>query len=139
MKIWNSICGWLKMDFRIRQRGIRCGKGWKQNARLTRILVFCLGGLMPAVYGAENAVILDTENAQPDLEFLEFLGQFETDDGQWIDPGSLLADEFEDLLDAAENSGGSNGSGASNDNDADNNGNNSSNNSNSNSSNNSNQ
>ena len=37
----------------------------------------------------------------PDLEFLEFLGQFESDEGEWIDPGSLLADEFSDLLNAA--------------------------------------
>jgi len=34
------------------------------------------------------------------MELLEFLGQFETDAGEWIDPDSLLAEEFTDLLDA---------------------------------------
>lgn len=58
---------------------------------------------MPLINAADNATVPDTEAAQPDLEFLEFLGQFETDDGQWIDPGSLLAEEFEDLLNVAEN------------------------------------
>lgn len=37
----------------------------------------------------------------PDLEMLEFLGQFATDDGDWVEPDSLLSDEFGQLLDAA--------------------------------------
>lgn len=37
----------------------------------------------------------------PDLEMLEFLGQFATDEGNWVDLDSLLSEEFEELLDAA--------------------------------------
>lgn len=66
-------------------------------------MAICIGSLVPISYSAENEIVLDSEAAQPDLEFLEFLGQFETDDGQWIDPGSLLAEEFDDLLNVAEN------------------------------------
>lgn len=44
----------------------------------------------------------DEADAQlPDVEMLEFLGQFATDEGGWIDPDSLLSDEFGVLLDAA--------------------------------------
>ena len=39
----------------------------------------------------------------PNLELLEFLGQFETDQGNWIAPSELMMDEFENLLDAAIN------------------------------------
>ena len=38
----------------------------------------------------------------PDMEFLEFLGSFETDSGDWIDPTELLQVEFEQLLKDAE-------------------------------------
>lgn len=37
----------------------------------------------------------------PDLEMLEFLGQFATDAGDWVEWNSLLSDEFGQLLDAA--------------------------------------
>lgn len=37
----------------------------------------------------------------PDLEMLEFLGQFATDGGDWVEWDSLLSDEFGQLLDAA--------------------------------------
>ncbi len=40
---------------------------------------------------------------QPNLEILEFLGQFETDQGSWIAPGELMLEEFEILLRAASN------------------------------------
>lgn len=42
----------------------------------------------------------EPDEAQPDLEFLEFLGQFETDEGEWIPPSSLMSEEFESLLNA---------------------------------------
>lgn len=61
-----------------------------------KLVATCLLGFFTTAWGAEN------ENAEqlPDLEFLEFLGQFETDSGQWIDPGSLLTEEFGGLIDA---------------------------------------
>lgn len=77
--------------------------GTEKNASLMRILALCIGGLLPTAFGAENAATPESESTSPDLEFLEFLGQFETDDGQWIDPGNLLSEEFEDLLNVAEN------------------------------------
>lgn len=39
----------------------------------------------------------------PSLEFLEFLGSFETDSGDWINPGELMQPDFEQLLESAEN------------------------------------
>lgn len=37
----------------------------------------------------------------PNLELIEFLGSFSTDDGEWIDPESLLEEDFPALLKAA--------------------------------------
>ncbi|MFT4862469.1 MAG: hypothetical protein ACI95C_001690 [Pseudohongiellaceae bacterium] len=42
-------------------------------------------------------------DGQPNLEILEFLGQFETDQGNWIAPGELMQEEFKTLLSAAIN------------------------------------
>ncbi len=33
----------------------------------------------------------------PDLEFLEFLGSWETEDGQWINPLDLMDQSFSDV------------------------------------------
>lgn len=38
--------------------------------------------------------------APPPLELLEFLGQWETDDGEWIDPQALEDPELASLLEA---------------------------------------
>ncbi len=38
--------------------------------------------------------------ALPPLELLEFLGQWETDDGEWIDPQALEDPELASLLEA---------------------------------------
>ena len=38
----------------------------------------------------------------PDLEVLEFLGSFATDEGEWIDPQSLLEEDITSLLDMAD-------------------------------------
>ncbi len=49
----------------------------------------------------------DADNSEtfelPDLELIEFLGQWETDDGEWIDPNSLAGNEFAGLLNASTN------------------------------------
>jgi len=55
--------------------------------------------LSGAVQAAENQRPLN--GALPDLELLEFLGSFSTDEGEWIAPDSLLENEFSALLDAA--------------------------------------
>lgn len=58
----------------------------------------------------------DGEIGEPDLELLEFLGSFETDDGEWIAPESLLDSNFQQLLnmaarmDEVSGTAGSNGS-----------------------------
>jgi hypothetical protein len=36
-------------------------------------------------------------DASPSMEFLEFLGEFQTDDGEWIDPLNLLDMEQDEL------------------------------------------
>jgi hypothetical protein len=50
--------------------------------------------LPPAVSAAESAQDSDL----PSLDFLEFLGSFETDSGQWVDPAELMQPDFEQLL-----------------------------------------
>ncbi len=65
-------------------------------------------GLILSVGAAEIDISQsDTENSQsqeleiPDLEFLEFLGQFESDNGEWIEPESLLGEGLQELLDTS--------------------------------------
>tara|TARA_B110000858_G_scaffold198483_2_gene265571 strand:- start:20372 stop:20614 length:243 start_codon:yes stop_codon:yes gene_type:complete len=57
-----------------------------------------------------NTVAAENEQGEdaPDLEFLEFLGQFETDAGEWIDPESLITEEFTKLLKASTEAGSDN-------------------------------
>jgi len=38
------------------------------------------------------------QGAAPSIEFLEFLGQWETDDGEWMAPEELANEEFALLL-----------------------------------------
>lgn len=66
-----------------------------------KLATICLLGLISTVQGADNETSTSTEPNLPDLEFLEFLGQFETDNGEWVAPGILMAEEFELLLEAA--------------------------------------
>lgn len=56
-----------------------------------------MAGLCSSGFAAEEE---QTEEL-PDLEFLEFLGRFETDSGEWMDPDSLLTEEFTELLDVS--------------------------------------
>lgn len=41
------------------------------------------------------------QEVAPSIEFLEFLGQWETDEGEWIAPEELADDAFAQLLEAA--------------------------------------
>jgi hypothetical protein len=66
-------------------------------------------GLQPTIEAAEEiSSQSDAENPQeleaPDLEFLEFLGKFETEAGEWIGPESLLSEGFQELLEASSGS-----------------------------------
>jgi len=42
------------------------------------------------------------DSGLPSLEFLEFLGSFETDSGQWIDPVELMQPDFAQLLESVD-------------------------------------
>jgi len=54
-------------------------------ARLTLLVTASLALL------SATAALADTHHSEkPSLEFLEFLGEFETQDGLWVDPLSLL-------------------------------------------------
>lgn len=80
-----------------------CHGNVRQHYVVKIALIWLLGGVAVSAHSAEND---DTDNGAPEapnLELLEFLGQFETDEGQWIDPDSLLTDEFAALLQAAIN------------------------------------
>ncbi len=43
----------------------------------------------------------ESELLEPDLELLEFLGSFETDEGEWIPPENFLTEDFQELLNLA--------------------------------------
>ena len=87
MTIWSSIYGWQTMDCPIRSAG------------LVSLLLLTF---TPAGTAAEDQQPAD-EFDTPSLELLEFLGSFETDSGEWINPGELMQPEFEQLLETVEN------------------------------------
>ena len=109
MRIWNFICGSPKTNLsRCELRGSRLRRLLQIYSG--RVLLFaCVTGALSNTHAAENEQSEDV----PDLEFLEFLGQFETDAGEWIDPDSLLTEEFTELLDAS--TGADSGDNSSND------------------------
>jgi len=49
------------------------------------ILILTLLVILPAISAAED---------MPSMEFLEFLGEWETEEGDWIDPGTLVDTEI---------------------------------------------
>ncbi|MEZ5491498.1 MAG: hypothetical protein R3F50_14425 [Gammaproteobacteria bacterium] len=59
----------------------------------------------PLALGATSGVPADSAQ-EPDLEFLEFLGSFETNSGEWISPAELMQPEFREFLDSARSSSG---------------------------------
>lgn len=70
--------------------------------KLTTIINAVLGLCMLCTPCLSRAAEEESDEIEfPDLEMLEFLGQFATDNGDWVDPDSLLSDEFGQLLDAA--------------------------------------
>ena len=101
MRIWSFICGWLKLICPINMAAAQTGTRVVDYKVAEKLATICLLGLISTVQGADNETDTSTEANLPDLEFLEFLGQFETDDGEWVAPGILMAEEFEVLLEAA--------------------------------------
>lgn len=84
----------------------------KSPHKLYWLLLASHFGAVQVTQAAENEQVLQI----PDLELLEFLGSFQTDNGDWIEPESLLTGEFAELLNlaaemdaaAGENTDGSN-------------------------------
>lgn len=71
-------------------------------AQIGTILVLAV--FSPTGYGAEaneQNSLEQQENTLPDLEFLEFLGSFETDSGEWVNPENLASEDFDALLSSA--------------------------------------
>ena len=75
------------------------------------ITMLFLAAQIGDIKAAEDEPASQAQNAAPDIELLEFLGSFQTDNGEWVEPASLLTEEFTELLnlaarmDAASNSG----------------------------------
>lgn len=94
MKTWNFTYGSPRTN---RSRCEQGGSELEQSLRnhsIHTLLAACLAGFISNSFAAEDAASDD----MPDLEFLEFLGQFETDAGEWIDPDSLQTEELSELL-----------------------------------------
>ena len=99
MKTWNFICGWKKTAFPIE---MLINPRSKLLASLRRSLTFLfLATQLSNAKAAEEETNDQTGSLSPDIELLEFLGSFETDNGEWVEPGSLLTEEFVDLLNLA--------------------------------------
>jgi hypothetical protein len=65
----NSICGWTD-----------------RNVRAKAVLIAATLCVLPAAAIAEDAA------DAPDMQLLEFLGEWETAQGKWIDPMDLPSD-----------------------------------------------
>lgn len=94
MKIWNFIYGWPRTNRSLCEHGASRGRPGLRTYSSRVLLAACASGIFSSSYAAED----EQGNALPDLEFLEFLGQFETDAGEWIDPDSLQTEELSELL-----------------------------------------
>ena len=62
--------------------------------------VIFLGLASTAAQAADNADAGQSEDV-PSLEFLEFLGQWETDEGEWVGPEVFADGDFVQLLEVA--------------------------------------
>lgn len=73
-------------------------EGSQAQARLVaRLCWLLLLGNFNCAQAAEESQAMEL----PDIELLEFLGSFQTDNGEWIEPESLLTGEFAELLNIA--------------------------------------
>jgi len=66
MTTWTSIGGWQM-------------RAWKAEYLALLLTMMCQGAVAAP----------PKEEPAPDLELLEYLGSFQTDDGTWVDPGHL--------------------------------------------------
>lgn len=68
-----------------------------QGRLVARMCWLLLLGHFNCAQAAEDSQAIEL----PDIELLEFLGSFQTDQGEWIEPESLLTGEFAELLNIA--------------------------------------
>jgi hypothetical protein len=49
--------------------------------------------------GSTSLIFAEEQNDNmPSIEFLEFLGEWETDEGDWVDPATLESEEIGELI-----------------------------------------
>lgn len=82
-------------------------------------IILCLLAVCPVqVFGQSSSdqdagAIADAESAFLFINMLEFLAEFETEEGEWISPEILGNEVFTDLDDVSSDSAGANDSGQS--------------------------
>ena len=96
MKIWIFTYGLPKVEFPIKATQIRSGQCIRMKTLHGLASLLLLTAALNVTAAEEE---LDPN--LPNLEFLEFLGSFESDAGNWIDPGSLITEDFGNFLNAA--------------------------------------
>lgn len=69
--------------------------GWKRMNYQLRLLLF-------AMFTVPVLTLADEADTSPSMELLEFLGEWETDEGEWISPDELDNDYLVELLDNEE-------------------------------------
>ena len=67
--------------------------GWKNMNYRHKLLLLSMILFSP-ISQAQN----QQEDEAPSLELLEFLGEWETGDGEWLDPAELEDDDFAKLI-----------------------------------------
>jgi len=60
---------------------------------MRRIFLYQLCILSLSLTGSSLAWTKQEQQSAPDIELLEFLGEWETDDGEWVNPMSLYKDQ----------------------------------------------
>jgi len=63
------------------------------NYRASACFMFALCS-MSSLFAGEHMA----DESKPSMEFLEFLGEWETEEGEWIDPVELENEEFGKLI-----------------------------------------
>ena len=71
--------------------------GWKHMNYQHKLLLLSMILFFP-ISQAEN----QQEDEAPSLELLEFLGEWETSNGEWLDPAELEDDDFAKLMSLTE-------------------------------------
>ena len=80
MKTWTCSCGWTRKRRR------------RTATALTALLLTTTAAATPPAPSADE----EAPDAPPSLELLEFLADWESADGQWVDPRHLGLEASED-------------------------------------------